>query len=109
MKKLLTYLVLSILITSCAALHNTPKSVNPNVTEKPNIVYSFVDQNGNFYPNNWRKTYGSPPPNAKKHEYSLMKIATEKGIQSELTNNETNFLTTLAKQANTKKRVIHNS
>lgn len=39
---------------------------NPNIKETPNIIYSFVDQNGNFYPNKWQKTFANPPNNAKK-------------------------------------------
>lgn len=106
MKKLFLYFSISIIITSCAALHNTPKSANPNVVEKPNVLYSFVDQNGNFYPNNWRKTYGTPPPNAKKNEYSLMKIATEKGIEKELSQSENMFLKSVSTQVQSKKRVF---
>lgn len=106
MKKILSYFILSIVITSCAATHNAPKSVNPNVKENPNIFYSFVDQNGNFYPNNWKKTYGTPPPNAKKNEYSLMKIATKKGKEKELTLSEKDFLSNIEKSVVNKKRVI---
>lgn len=106
MKKLFIYVVFSVLVTSCAATHNAPKSVNPNVKENPNIIYSFVDQNGNFYPNNWKNIYGTPPANAKKNEYSLMKIATEKGIENQLNKSENDFLNAISKNVETKKRVI---
>ena len=106
MKKLFLYINLIVLLGACAATHNVPKSVNPNIKENPNIIYSFVDQNGNFYPNNWRKTYGSPPQNAKRNEYSLMKIATEKGIENQLNKSEIQFLNTVAQNIQTKKRVI---
>lgn len=106
MKKLLFLLIANIVLVSCAAVHNTPKSSNPNVKETPNIYYSFVDQNGNFYPNNWQKTYGRPPQNAKRNEYSLMKIATEKGIESELITSEKKFLKDVENSVKNKKRVI---
>lgn len=106
MKKLCAYLLLITGVISCAATHNTPQSLNPNIIEKPNIIYSFVDQNGNFYPHNWRKTYGTPPVNAKKNEYSLMKIATQKQIETQLTQSESSFLKTITQQIQYKKRVI---
>ena len=101
------YILLSVLLlTSCAAVHNTPKSVQPNVKENPNIMYSFVDQNGNFYPNNWRKTYGEPPQNARKNEYSLQKIATEKNILAQLEKDENAIIASIQKEAANKKRVF---
>lgn len=106
MKKWFLYINLIILLTACAATHNIPKSENPNVKEQPNIIYSFVDQNGNFYPNKWRVIYGNPPQNAKRNEYSLMKIATKKGIANQLTQTETSFLKTISESVKNKKRVI---
>lgn len=99
-------IALFLLLQSCAALHNTPKSANPNVKENPNIFYSFVDQNGNFYPNNWRSIYGDPPQNARKNEYSLQKIATEKHLLYELEKEERSIITTIRKEAASKKRVF---
>lgn len=101
------YLFLTfLLLASCAATHNTPKSANPNVKENPNIWYSFVDQNGNFYPNQWREKFGNPPLNAKKNEYSLLKIATANGIETDLNASENTFLKTIGTNVKTKKRVI---
>lgn len=104
--KIINYILFVILFTSCAAVHNTPKSVNPNVKDNPNIWYSFVDQNGNFYPNQWRKTFGNPPNNAKNNEYSLLKIATEQNIESQLIKDEQAILDNIQRDANKKKRVI---
>lgn len=101
--KSLPYLFLFLIFTSCAAVHNTPKSKNPNVKETPNIIYSFVDQNGNFYPNKWQKTVANPPNNAKKNEYSLLKIASEKNILSNFKINEQEILNCLKKEVSNKK------
>ena len=86
--KNLFYIVLISLLTSCAAIHNVPTSQNPNNFIQPNTTSSFVDQNGNFYPDNWLKTYGNPPKNAGRRDYSLMKIATENNFQNKLTSYE---------------------
>lgn len=104
--KTLPCLFLLLLFASCAAIHNTPKSKNPNVKETPNIIYSFVDQNGNFYPNNWQKTFGNPPNNAKKNEYSLVKLASEKNILSNFKGNEQEILNRIKKEVSNKKRII---
>ncbi|UIR57781.1 alpha/beta hydrolase [Sphingobacterium sp. SRCM116780] len=102
----LRYLFLVIFISSCGIMHNVPSSQTPNSFVKPNIVNSFVDQNGNFYPDNWRKNYGNPPRNGKKDEYSLMKIATERGITDKLTGFEGNKLKELKEKVKSKKRVF---
>jgi len=104
--KSIHFLVSLLLLTSCAAVHNTPKSKNPNVKENPNILYSFVDQNGNFYPKNWQETFGNPPQNAKKNEYSLMKIATEKNIVSNFKKEENQIINQIKNEVASKKRVI---
>ena len=106
MKKLISFIYLSFVVTSCAAIHNVPPTSTPNTIEKNHKVQSFVDQNGNFYPDNWRKTYGNPPKNAKKNEYSLMKIATERGIEKELHAFENSLLSKLKSNLKNKKRVI---
>lgn len=102
----LRYLIFLLLITSCGVMHNVPISQKPNSFVKPNISNSYVDQNGNFYPDNWRKTYGSPPRNAKRDAYSLMKIATERGITDELTGFEVKKLRAFKEHVKTKKRVF---
>lgn len=102
-----TYLLLTLLLLlGCAAVHNTPKSANPNTKESPNISYTFVDQNGNFYPKNWRQNFGNPPNNAKKNEYSLLKIATEKNFLSQFQQQEQDIIKTIQKDVQNKKRVI---
>ena len=102
----LRYLIILVFISSCGIMHNVPLSQKPNSFDKPNISNSFVDQNGNFYPDNWRKTYGSPPSNGKRDAYSLMKIAADKGITDELTGFEVKKLREFKERVKTKKRVF---
>lgn len=104
--KNLFYLILLSLFTSCAALHNVPTSQVPNNFIQPNTSSSFVDQNGNFYPNNWKKKFGNPPANATRTDYSLMKIATEQHFDNELSSYEKNRLSAIANRVKSKKRVI---
>ncbi len=104
--KNLFYLILLSLFTSCAALHNVPTSQVPNNFIQPNTSSSFVDQNGNFYPNNWKKKFGNPPANATRTDYSLMKIATEHHFDNELSSYEKNRLSAIANRVKSKKRVI---
>ncbi len=104
--KNLFYILLMSFLTSCAAIHNVPESQNPNNFIQPNTTSSFVDQNGNFYPDNWLKTFGKPPKNAGRRDYSLMKIATEKNDQNQLTNYEDLRLKNVEKRVKNKKRVI---
>ncbi|ADX68276.1 alpha/beta hydrolase [Weeksella virosa] len=104
--KNLFYLLLLSLLTCCAAIHNVPTSQAPNNFIEPNTSGSFVDQNGNFYPNNWKKKYGKPPTNANRKEYSLMKIATEQQFDNELSIYEKNRLSAIANRVKSKKRVI---
>lgn len=106
MKKIFTLLYVTLLLSSCAATHNIPPTAYPNQIEKNNKVQSFVDQNGNFYPNQWRKTYGNPPKNAKKNEYSLMKIAAEKGIEKELHHFENRLLDQMKTVFQKKERIF---
>lgn len=105
MKNLFYIFVISFL-TSCAAIHNVPTSQNPNNFIQPNTTSSFVDQNGNFYPDNWLKSYGKPPKNASRRDYSLMKIATENNFQNQLTSYEDLRLKNIEKRVKNKKRVI---
>ena len=94
------------LLTSCAAVHNVPTSQVPNNFIPPNTTSSFVDQNGNFYPDNWLKKFGNPPKNANRKEYSLMKIATEDHFEDQLTNYENLRLKAVENRVKKKKRVI---
>ena len=105
MKNLL-YVAFIAILTSCAAIHNVPTSQNPNNFIQPNTTSSFVDQNGNFYPDNWLKSYGKPPKNAGRRDYSLMKIATENNFQTKLTDYEELRLKNIASRVKNKKRVI---
>ncbi len=104
--KNLFYIVLISLLTSCAAIHNVPTSQNPNNFIQPNTTSSFVDQNGNFYPDNWLKSYGKPPKNASRRDYSLMKIATENNFQNQLITYEDLRLKNIEKRVKNKKRII---
>lgn len=106
MKKSIYYVWLSIFLTACAAHHNVPDSQVPNNFIKPNTISAFVDQNGNFYPNQWKTTYGDPPKSAKRDAYSLMKIATEKGIEKQLTTFESRHLNQVGNKLLNKERVF---
>ncbi|AIM36754.1 hypothetical protein KO02_08635 [Sphingobacterium sp. ML3W] len=102
----LRYLIFLVFMTSCGIMHNVPISQKPNSFVQPNISNSFVDQNGNFYPDNWRKTYGNPPRNGKRDAYSLMKIAADRGITDDLTGFETQKLKDFKQHVKAKKRVF---
>ncbi|WP_293915237.1 MULTISPECIES: alpha/beta hydrolase [unclassified Sphingobacterium] len=106
MNRYIACLVCLFVVTSCGITHNVPLNQSPNSFEKPNISNSFVDQNGNFYPDNWKKSYGAPPENGKKNDYSLMKIATERGEDDKLRSYETQQLKQVAKRLANKKRVF---
>lgn len=95
-----------LIVTSCTVSHNIPNSQVPNNFINPNISSVYVDQNGNFYPNQWKKLFGDPPKNATRKEYSLMKIATENGFEQDLTKFENSHLTSFANRIKNKKRVI---
>ncbi|WGL17228.1 alpha/beta hydrolase [Microbulbifer bruguierae] len=71
-------------IVGCA-IHNTPDTLKTSEMNNPNEVSSrnfnaFVDQNGTFYPPNWKKENGSP---CKIYcwniHYSLIATAASKG------------------------------
>lgn len=100
------YSVVAIVLTACSAMHNVPTSQVPNNFINPNITSAYVDQNGNFYPNQWQKKYGNPPANATRKEYSLMKIATENGFEQDLTKFENSQLKAFAERVKNKKRII---
>ncbi|MCS4227248.1 MULTISPECIES: alpha/beta hydrolase [Sphingobacterium] len=106
MRGQLFYLFLLFSMVSCDIAHNVPKDPYPNSFDKPNIVNSFVDQNGNFYPDNWRKTYGEPPKSGDVNAYSLMKIATEKGIESQLKGFEKTRMLAVGSKVKAKDRVF---
>lgn len=105
MKNLIYLFILSMFV-SCAAIHNVPTSQAPNNFIQPNTTSSFVDQNGNFYPNQWLKQFGEPPKNANRTDYSLLKIATEKNQQNSLTIYENRRLKDIANRVKNKKRII---
>jgi len=108
MKKsyLFSFLLLVSLLSSCGLVHNLPYSQNPNRDENPNLWYSFVDQNGNFYPDNWKKTYGAPTNRAAKQPFSLMKIASDKNSGEQLMAFERSTMLRLSKRVANKKRVF---
>lgn len=95
-----------IMFVSCTVSHNVPTSQVPNNFINPNITSAYVDQNGNFFPNQWKLKYGHPSKNATRKEYSLMKIATESGFEKELTTFETTQLNGFANRIKNKKRII---
>ncbi|MBP3943781.1 alpha/beta hydrolase [Sphingobacteriaceae bacterium WQ 2009] len=100
------FLTLSLLVSSCGLIHNLPNSQNPNRIESPNISYSFVDQNGNFYPDNWRKAIGAPKSATAKQPFSLMKVASDKGANEVLQRFERQNMLQLSKRVANKKRVF---
>lgn len=106
LKSWIYYLVILSFLTACTAMHNVPTSQVPNNFINPNITSAYVDQNGNFYPNQWQKKYGNPPANATRKEYSLMKIATENGFAQDLTKFESSQLKAFADRVKHKKRII---
>lgn len=91
---------------SCTVSHNVPTSQVPNNFINPNITSAYVDQNGNFFPNQWKTKFGNPPQSATRKEYSLMKIATESGFEADLTKFENNQLKSFAARVKNKKRII---
>lgn len=101
------YLFLSLLLLSaCAIRHNVPLTSKPNISVPPSTTIAFVDQNGDFYPNNWNQVYGKPPRNGKRNAYSLSKLAKEKELLHELTEFEATYLKSLAKEVKAKRRVF---
>ena len=106
MKHIVTYLLVSLILASCAAKHNVPLSQNPNKVSQPNKGYAFVDQNGNFYPQDWQSTYGNPPKNAKRTSYSLMKNATERDKVADLKSAESKYLNQLQAFLKNKSRLF---
>lgn len=106
MKKYFLYLLLPFLLVSCGVMHNLPVSETPNQSIKPNKTYSFVDQNGNFYPDNWRTEYGSPSKKGKIKEFSLMKLATDKSKEVNLQASEKAKIEKVGANANAKQRVF---
>ena len=99
-------LLMIVMITSCTVSHNVPTSQVPNNFINPNITSAYVDQNGNFFPNQWKDKFGNPSKNATRKEYSLMKIATESGFEEELTKFETTQLKGFSDRIKNKKRII---
>lgn len=98
--------LLTLSLGSCGLIHNLPNSQNPNRNESPNISYSFVDQNGNFYPDNWRKSFGAPAKATAKQPFSLMKVASDKGAGEVLQSFERKNMLQLSKRVASKKRVF---
>lgn len=100
------YGIILIFLTACSASHNIPTSQVPNNFINPNITSAYVDQNGNFYPNQWKNKFGLPPKNATRKDYSLMKIATENGFEQDLNLFETSQLKAFEDRVKNKKRIV---
>lgn len=100
------YVLIAVFFTACSASHNIPQSQVPNNFINPNITSSYVDQNGNFFPNQWKTKFGTPPKNATRKDYSLMKIAAENGFEADLTKFEESQLKSFANRVKNKKRII---
>lgn len=95
-----------LLLSSCGIQHNVPLTAKPNKSIPPNTIIAFVDQNGDFYPNDWSKVYGKPPRNGKRNAYSLSKLAEEKALVKDLAAFETAYINKLAQSVKDKRRVI---
>lgn len=106
MKNTISLFILLLGLSSCTALHNVPKTEYPNRVETSSLTYSYVDQNGNFYPDNWSKKYGTPVQTSKIKEYSLKKIATENGTEVELSASEKNKISKVASSGKNKNRIF---
>lgn len=106
MKKIFLNFSLCLVLISCSISHNIPASQQPNNTVKPNIINAFVDQNGSFYPDQWKTSYGVPPKNSKKNEYSLKKRSIELGIEQQLQEFQKANLKRVSSQVSPKKRVF---
>lgn len=106
MKNISILITILFLATSCGIMHNVPQTNDPNVFVKPNMNTFFVDQNGNFYPANWKKTYGNPPRKGNKHEYSLKKKAIQLGLENDLSTFEKNKIAKFRTKITSKKRVF---
>lgn len=61
-----------IFITSCAVQHNIPNNQTPNESLNTVSYKVFVDQNGDFFPDEWETTYGK---HNKRGAYSLNTLA----------------------------------
>lgn len=104
--KHLQLFLLTAIICSCSISHNRPLSQTPNEFIEPNIVKVFVDQNGTFYPNDWKNTYGEHPKNARRFAYSLNTIAKRTNHQEELIRSQNEILKNIEAKANGKKRIF---
>ena len=106
MRLFLFQVLFCFMFVSCAIQHNAPSYSNPNRQIPPQTTIAFVDQYGTFYPNDWSKVYGEPPRNGKKNAYSLSKLADEKSLTSDLEKFEDQYLKSLQKHLQNRKRVF---
>lgn len=60
MKSNLLVFVIALVLISCST-HNTPNSQKPNQFDGKNGFSVFVDQDGTYYPENWKQLFGNPP------------------------------------------------
>jgi len=106
MNRIFYCFILLLILVSCSIAHNLPTTTSPNSFEKPNIFNSFVDQNGNFYPDNWSRKFGPSASSGKINDFSLMKIAIENDSKDELIDFEVQKMEQLAKRLKDSKRVF---
>lgn len=104
------YILILILFFSCKAIHNVPSDeIYPNSLNKINNETTiFVDQNGDFYPDNWREKYDKPPRNGNKYAYSLRTMALRKSRDefNQLKKFQNTFLKRFKSKIKSKKRII---
>lgn len=96
-----------IVLCSCSITHNIPQNQTPNELID-NTYKVFVDQNGDFYPDNWEDTYGKHPRNAgsKKGAYSLNTLANTSEKKENLVSFRRELIQKIDSKFSNKKRIF---
>lgn len=86
MRQFIYFVTIYFVISSCSVTHNIPKNQTPNENLSANSYKVFVDQNGDFYPDDWQNKYGKHPKNAagRKGAYSLNTLALRQNLTDDL-------------------------
>lgn len=93
-----TLVIIILFISGCSS--NIPPLNNPNLINSKEITF-FIDQNGNFYPDNWKNDYEEI--SSKK---GLLLIAKEKNKVNDLLEFENNLLGKFENKIRNKKRIF---
>lgn len=99
--------MLCLVLTSCTVTHNIPENQTPNEMIQHSNFKVFVDQNGDFYPDNWKSDYGSHPRNAsgKRGAYSLTVLAERNNRKEDLNNFRKRFLSNISENFKEKEKI----